>query len=340
VASTPSAVATSSIPDAGTASTVGTSVEAAGSDLVWEAEDLAGPAGARYPDSTVSALATTEDTAWIIGAGTSTVYRLEPASGAVTTVDTGPVGGVVDVETGANWVWAVGGGEWLHRIEPDGPYIAETIEVEEGFAMTATDTALWVVSDMGSTLTRVDPTTGEVADVIPFDGVRYYFEPSVAATDTAVWLTDLVYEEGASVVRVDVATGRTDVVLTTPDLVPAAVVTTDAAVWVLFDGELIHLDPMTGERARAWPATTRALSEDHLAGVVGIVATDEGVWFGDADGNISLVDPVTEEIVDTIEVGLPTSLRLLGATANALWLVDQGSGDGPPEYVLTRIDIE
>jgi streptogramin lyase len=328
--------------DSGGTSTVEVPADVVGASgtLVWKTEDLPGIAGVRYPQSDVYALAADGDTVWIVPAHSQAVYRLDPASSRLKVVDTGPIGAPVDIEIGAGGVWAVGGNEWLHRIDPEGSSILESIEVRGGAALVATGTALWVATNTGNSLTLIDPSTNSIADRISFDGVRYFFEPSLAATDTSVWLTDLSYEEGVSVVRVDAATGLTETILAAPDsLTPAAVVTTDEAVWVLFNGELVRIDPVTGERLHAFPAAVYSLSDDPPAAAVGLVATDEGVWFGDANGNLSLVDPGSNQIIRSIELGLGTYMRLLGATDGALWLVDKGPDEMQPEAVLTRIDL-
>jgi streptogramin lyase len=308
---------------------------------VWETEDLDGIAGVRYPQVAVDALATSEESVWIVPPAKREIYRLDPASDTVVAMSTGPVGAPVDIEVAGGWVWVVGGNEWLHRVDPDEVSIVETIEdVFEGFSLTGTEESLWILTESGNSLTQVDLTTFDIADPIAFDGVGYFYEPNMAADDELLWLTDLRTESGPSVLRVDPATGRTDTILTEPDsTTPAAVAAVHGAVFALVEGELIQLDPVTGERVWAVPAAVPSPWDDRSVGVVGIAATDDGIWFGDADGNISLVDPTSGAVVRTVEVGIPTSLRLLGATQRSLWLVDDGLGDGSPERVLTRIDL-
>lgn len=314
-------------------------------EVEWSVERVEALGGDRYVGSLVRYVAAEEQAAWVFPQTPARLYHLDIAAERFEPVDLGPPGAPIDVEITANGSWFLGGAEWLRLVDPISTDIVVSVDIGIAYSFTSTDADLWVITGGGGTLTRVDVLTGEVTQEVSYaDGMRQFFDPPIAATADAVWLADVdtEFEElgsnRAAIVRVDVATGEAERVLEASGKLPAtAVVASHDAIWALFDGELVRLDPDTGERVASIPANTPTLEADP-EGVVGLAASPDGLWFGDADGNASFFDPATNEVAKTIELPMSGYVRLMEATTQALWIIGL-EGPFTSAGTLFRIDL-
>lgn len=174
--------------------------------------------------------------------------------------------------------------------------------------------AVWVVG--GSTLTRIDPLTGDVdatVDVGPEAA-------DVVVDGSGVWVANRV---GNSVSRIDPQTNR---VVATIDVGNDAVgIASDgSSIWVAVrdDGEVVRIDPARNEVADRVVVGTNP---------EGMAADADGVWVAAfEDATVSRIDPASSEVVVDIDVGpLPLGMAIgLGS----VWVAESGSSS------IARID--
>ena len=182
--------------------------------------------------------------------------------------------------------------------------------------MAATDDAVWVAA--GTSVTRIDPTTGEITATIPLETRPV----SLAVTSDAVWVTTL--DKGVDqLTRIDPATDQ--VVATVAGLTGAGeVAATDTAVWVV--------DAATETLVQVDPASNQIVGRVTLPSGAGAVALEDGfVWATLMDGDLYRIDPVSHEATRALDLGLGTDSSL-SATADAIWATSASTG------TITRID--
>lgn len=205
------------------------------------------------------------------------------------------------------------------------------------------DGPVWVsVNDFGadrerSSVVRVDPTTNEIAAVIPVGSAG-----RVAAGSGAIWVLDRE-DEQTVLVRID---PRLNEVVARIPLGASAfdVAADETGVWVTVDfdgrsGEVIRLSQETNERVSSIPVQGRLRD---------IVLGEQAVWVVDStstlevDPSLVRIDPATNRVVSRVHdlAGHDVAVGEGEVWAHG-WLssfepsVDTGSGDGP---VAFRID--
>jgi streptogramin lyase len=125
---------------------------------------------------------------------------------------------------------------------------------------------IWVVSELGGTILRIDPETNEVADRISVDSPT-----AVAADDSGVWVTSEAHDQ---VQRFDPVDGTTLVSLGEDDGIPdgpTAIAIGTEGVWVASD-----LEPVV---VRIDPATNVVVDRLAIGGITGAMTADP-------DGNV------------------------------------------------------
>lgn len=150
------------------------------------------------------AMAFARDMLWVADCDKRTLNRIDARAGKVAAeIATGVAApdGELNVVAGAGSVWiASDAGGVVARVDPATDKVIATIAVTPGTSYLAFGfDAVWAVSLKGQTLQRIDPATNAVAATIPL-GAKPGF---LAAGEGAVW----VQEQGdGTVARIDPAT--------------------------------------------------------------------------------------------------------------------------------------
>ena len=261
-----------------------------------------------------------EGSVWVTNGDDNSVTRVDPATGAKTSIRLPEAPRSLAIGSGAVWV-TVDGGPVLYRIDPATRRVEASITLGElGFAVAVDQTtdAVWVLTV--SQLERVDPSsntvvahvaipgltpTGANLSAFPFSNLR------MAATGGTLW----VPIPNGALARLDESTNR--LVMTQPAerLAEAAVEASSGSLWITSArqgsvGELLRLDLAT------------AKVQDHLGlgccpGSVAIGGG--GIWVTNQQS-----DTLTEISTATEAVGAPFSVpgqpTAVAVGDNAVWV--------------------
>ena len=186
--------------------------------------------------------------------------------------------------------------------------------------------SIWTVDDEFNTVTRIDPLNPDRVTTIEVG--RY---PRAAAPAAgALWVLSPL--EGV-VTRIDPRTERTTQT-SLPRTAPTGeghLAGNDDAVWVAIGGELMSLDPQTGQ-----VSSTVSIGAD-----VGALAVGDDVW-ATSELGLTRVDPTTGQVVATIAVGdSPSAIAIAG---DLVWVADSRDGtlravDSETETVVETLPI-
>jgi YVTN family beta-propeller protein len=192
-----------------------------------------------------------------------------------------------------------------------------------GGALTVGEGAVWAMSNVESTLMRIDPARNAVAARIKVSPPQ-----AMAAGDGAVWLT---YPTDDTVSRIDPATNRVTASIHVGPR-PTEVAISPGAVWVAdsYGPSVSRIDPATNRvvaTIRVGP--TRACCAEHMS----LTVTGGKLWVAVPNANeIVRIDPTTNELVATLK--LPYSpCAFLVADQSAVW-----SAGGSCADTVGRID--
>jgi YVTN family beta-propeller protein len=196
-----------------------------------------------------------EGSVWVANTSADTVSRIDQASSQVTTIEVGGHPSGVVVGAGSAWV-ILPSEKGVVRIDAATNRPGAPIPLaSQPRGITFGDGAVWVVNDDG--LIKIEPETGRVGDPMPVpqlgnpSGPRGGIGPIVVSNGTA-WLT-----EQLDVVRLDVSTGRADVVTPAQSLY-CDVAAGAGAIWALAcagpseggvgfgTADVYRIDPSTG----------------------------------------------------------------------------------------------
>jgi streptogramin lyase/tRNA A-37 threonylcarbamoyl transferase component Bud32 len=210
----------------------------------------------------------------------------------------------------------------LARIAGDASAFSEAVPVgvdPTGVAVGA-DGDLWVINQGDSTVSRIDPESGEVTSTKSTLGI-----PSgVAAGEGAVWITNGFGGPSGTgqVVRLDLADESVEPAFASGNA--KAIVVAFESIWLAdadrdvvlrYDPEDLDAAPIeipTDEDANA-SAAPRSLS-------VGTGAA-QGIWVANELGDTVLrIDPETNEVADRIQVESPTAVA---AGASGVWVTSE-----------------
>ena len=226
----------------------------------------------------------------------------EPSGGKLMRVDPEQHKVVATIEASGNfcyaapngkvmWVADVYGGK-LHRIDATTDTVTGTFNVpissgsEGSFAVT--DGGVWVITNNGGTssgtLTRVDPTSGQVVADIKVANDSH----GIAAAGNSIWVTSY---SGNSVTRVN---AQSNAVLATIPVgkSPRFIAGGEGGVWALCQGpgSVAHIDPESGKVVGEINTNT--------PGGGGDVAAGEGaVWVTTFGRPVTRIDPKTDKVI-------------------------------------------
>lgn len=282
-----------------------------------------------------------------------TIVSPTPRPGGAFTVRVG--GTPVDVGVGEGSVWVAivtdpsGRGEVV-RIDPTDGRVVARISLPKVGALAVGEGSVWVANLRHETVTRIDPATDEVADVIdmpplPYEvaeGDRAFLPEGITIGFGRVWVSTA----RGSVASIDPGPGEASVVISDLSAILGGVTAGAGSVWAWNtfeppDAEVWRISPESDEIGRILvPATVL----DAVAGAAGLFVLHAET------GDISLVgavDPLQGRVEGAVLVGtvgerantiavVDPTVYVAAATGN-IYAIDQGSGD---MTLLTRVPGE
>ena len=257
--------------------------------------------------------------------GAHAVARIDPETGQVVQTVGGfsvrtPSFFVNGLAVGEGGVW-IGSSNSVTHVDPVTGTIRATISLQgqqTGVTLTAVAfRTVWVST--GSTLERINPATDELLRPVSVFAATTSLPGRtwIATGEDRVWVS-----LSSELVAVDPVRNRVVLRVDVPDATGLAV--GEGSVWMLddFTGELLRLDPRTGEGTGS--ATVPGNLDDVAAG-------GGAVWVLDkAAGTVARVNPDTLEVTDTVRVG--SDERDIEFGGDAVWLADGQHGS------VSRID--
>jgi YVTN family beta-propeller protein len=192
-----------------------------------------------------------------------------------------------------------------------------------GGALTVGEGAVWAMSEVQSTLMRIDPARNAIVARIKVSPPE-----ATAAGDGAVWLS---YPSSDKVSRVDPATNKvTASIHVGPQ--PAGIAVLPGAVWVANAGgpSVSRIDPSTNRVvATIRVGTELTCCSEHMS----LIAVPGAVWVAVPNGNkVVRVDPATNRVIATVKLPYCPG-GFLVADASGVWSAGGGCAD-----VVGRID--
>ena len=230
------------------------------------------------------------------------IKRLDPRTGeqeaAVELEDFSASTTEVAFGAGSVWVssadWATGPIEerqpWdaIYKVDPEKNQLTDRIPVDPPTGVTFGHGSVWTVSSGYGTLSRIDPTSGEV--VAKIEVGRGAVDVAVDEETGAVWVAGLYLPK--------------DYDDYDPSEDPGA-------------NKLSRVDPKTNRLVEEIPV--RANAPD--GGAQNVAAGEGAVWVASADGRLLEVDPATNEVVATVPLGDYSSD--LAVTGGSVWVSGQ-----------------
>jgi DNA-binding SARP family transcriptional activator/streptogramin lyase len=250
---------------------------------------------------------------WVLGSGSGTVSRVDPARGEAVTVE--PVRGAralaaSDVEG----IWVASGGRAALRRLPGGAAgDAQAVSVPGVSVLGLGGGKVWAVSPPGTagepdTVMLVDAASASVARRVTVGRDSQF----VAYGHGAAWITS----RGDDTVTRISASGDAETFEVGPG--PTGVAITDEAVWVahFWNDELWRLDPVTKEIEARIPLEQ---------GPYDVQAGLGSVWVTSVDGRtITRVDPETNRVAATLRLSYPPYGLAIGE--DVLWVSIRACG--------------
>jgi streptogramin lyase len=234
----------------GTSAFIADDLLAAGNGAIWTTDDLAQvlrvdpatgePTALPPAGCTLDAITTGLGSTWIVCPGSTlgTVLEVDPFDLTSREIPMpGNLGATTGVGAARGTLWIAASG-FLVRVDQ----LGRRAELVEG--VTADDVAVdqhgvWVVDELASTVTRIDPATGQPGRAVEVPGAI----DDVAAGSGSLWVLD---GNAGTVTRIDPATGEIDDPI---GVGPGAssVRLGFGAVWVCVPDELrlVRIDPVT-----------------------------------------------------------------------------------------------
>ncbi len=199
-----------------------------------------------------------------------------------------------------------GGGGGGEVAEPDEAVVVET--GDRPFRIAVTPEAAWVTNAEGGTVSRLDPTSGEVVATVDIGGEVI----GVGADAEAAWVADT---DVGTLVRLPVDGGDPSSVAVGAQPRIVALTPTDAWVTLLGENSVARVD-----RASGTVVATIPVGRDPR----GLVVDGDDVWVTNyADGTVSRIDAAGNTVVATVPVG-GNPVNAVVADAG-VWVADPGT---------------
>jgi YVTN family beta-propeller protein len=207
---------------------------------------------------------------------------------------------------------------------PRGGRVVSTIPVATGGAFAAGEGAVWTMSNIESTLSRIDPQTNSVVSRIKMLGPG----EDAAVGEGSVWVSHPIEDV---VVRIDPSTNTVAATISVGPQ-PAGLAVSSGAVWVanIGDPSVSRIDPATNRvvaTIRVGPP--RACCTEHMS----VAAGTDAVWVAVPNLNALVrIDPATNSVTRTVTVPyIPCAFVVLDE--DAVWSSTGGCGN-----VIARVD--
>jgi streptogramin lyase len=244
---------------------------------------------------------------WLLtpDASEPSITRLDPETNDI--IATIPVGGRFCQALGATdeAIWACGANGVL-RVDPASNEVVAEIELKVARVFSylpSADGAVWALAGeqtLANELVRIDPADNSVARSYPLD----FDAEGMSYGEGALWLTDT---SGGSLWRFDPVTEELTQ-HTTGLAEPGSSAVGGGSVWLAVnageegrqtgvDSTLVRIDPTTGDVEREFD-TGGTLYEGML------YASDEAVWVRASQPFLTRIDPVTNEITQTLNANM------------------------------------
>ena len=242
---------------------------------------------------------------WVINQGDSTVSRIDPDSGEVTSTKS-TLGIPTGVAAGEGAVWITNGfggpsgsGEVV-RLDLTDESVETAFPSGNAKAIVVAFESIWLADADRDLVLRYDPENLDVApEEIPTDeDPNASAAPRSLAVGTGVaegiWVAN---ELGDTVLRIDPETNEVGLRIQVES--PFAVAADGSGVWVSSElKDVVHLfDPADGRSVRTFDT-----ADGVLDGPTAIVIAPGGIWFGsDLERAVARLDPDTD-LIDRVEI--------------------------------------
>jgi YVTN family beta-propeller protein len=245
----------------------------------------------RYPGRIVA----DRDAVWVLNAEDETISRIDPRTRLVVhTFAPGSTPTDLEALAGALWV-ATPLANRVLRLDNSTDDVTARISAPNPLFLASARGRLWVV---GLNLSVLDPSTNRLSVVLD-----PHLDPSRASADgmpgDAVVLGRSIYLDaaGASVVRIDGATGSRSQSRTFQFVDVSRMIAANGSLWLTssLHDQLLKLDPDTLEVTMKVPVGSRPVGVAFGAGSLWVANT--------VDGTVMRVDPTNGRILATIQVG-------------------------------------
>ncbi len=266
-------------------------------------------AGLALPSAPAS-LAVGGGSVWATSPDGHAVYRIDPATRAVTQAI--PVGAGADgIAYGGGDVWVADAFDGtVSRIDGAAGQVVQTIGAgSEPTGVAAGLGAVWVTDPVGSTVSRIDPSSGRLTRTIGLTSPPY----GIALGAGSVWVTS---PAANSVTRIDPVTGQ-PIQAISVGAGPSAVAFGFGSVWVAngLDSTVSRIDPGSGRVTETIPVGN---------GPAALAVTPAGLWVADAAaGTVVRIDTATGHVASSLRVG---NRPLAAATVGGVPWIGTGAG--------------
>jgi streptogramin lyase len=230
------------------------------------------------------AVATSPGAVWVTSVVDNSLLRIDPSSNRVAQrISLGMRPSSLSILGGDAWITGSQANRVLRVAVQTGTVEARIVVTDPG-PVAAGDGTVWVVSEMEGVLSRIDPATNRVDQVLQAAAGLDYVVDAVVATTGGAWFRDLAAQ---SVEHVD---GLTRLVTEHADVGgpatwgvtdPFTVTTTDGALWLSVNDALVRVDVRTLRVSR--------LPLVDPAGVA--AAADQTLWVTTAQSRVVHVAP-------------------------------------------------
>jgi YVTN family beta-propeller protein len=260
--------------------------------------------------SAVGSLAVGGKSVWATSAAGDAVYRIDPATRAITQT-IGVSGEPAGIAYSGGDVWVANSSDGtVSRIDGSAGQVVQTIGVgSEPTGVAAGFGAVWVTDPVGSTVSRIDLPSGRLTRAIGLTSPPY----AIALGAGSVWVTSPADD---SVTRIDPVAGQ-PVQTISVGADPDAIAYGFGSVWVAngLDSTVSQIDASTG-------TVTRTIPVGNGPSAVAVAAS--GVWVANATaGTVVRISPATGRVASSLRVGDPA--LAVAVDGGAAWV---GTGVG------------